>query len=257
MGDSKAPLAPERRFAAPSWITPGDIPTNSRILAEVFGGCALCFFESAASLKYDDRDLPPELAELPIRWHLHLPCDLPEDNPTAAAEVCLALEKKARFLAPELAALHPPSMGDAARKREYLEIFMSRWREDSSVPLVLENISSCDLAELGEDFFDEDGFGVCLDVAHALRYGQRELLRSSLPEKAALVHWSAPGDGDMHASLANLAGEELAVARGLAPRLSDDAIHLLEIFAFQPAVSSIPILNDILAGQKGKPNGQI
>lgn len=235
------------KLAAPSWVIPGDVSANARFLSGVVDGCALCLFETAGSLKYDEKDLPQSLAELPLEWHLHLPCDLPEDSAEAAASICLKLERKTRFLKPTLAVLHPPSMGDAESKKKYLRTFFSRWREESPLRVALENTSSCDLIELGEDFFDQEDCGICLDMAHALGYEQDALLRSTLPERAEIAHWSAPRDGDHHASLRYLTGDQREILRDLARRMPTNAIHLLEVFSWEGVETSLPALRDILA----------
>lgn len=222
------------RVAAPSFVLPGTVAENARFLAGRVEEVGLCCFETAGCLAYTAADLPPELAELPLRWHVHLPVDLPwGDGGEAAAGAALAVFGRVAYLSPHLAVLHPPAdlPRDAARKA--LAAFARRWRAGGAPPLLLENIRGCQLTGLGLAFLEGEGLGVCLDVGHLLGYAQAELLASELPERARLIHWSAPGPQpgkDRHLPLPALTAGQRAVARGLLRRISPEAVHLLEIF---------------------------
>ena len=66
-----------RHLAVPSWVMAGGIADNARFVAGQAAEVGLCFFETQACLAYEPADLPPELAALPLAWHVHLPVDLP------------------------------------------------------------------------------------------------------------------------------------------------------------------------------------
>jgi hypothetical protein len=230
------------------------VAENARFLCGRVAEVALCFFECSACLAYTESDMPPELTDLPFSWHVHLPCDLPwpaRPGPDGAArktaERALAVFDRAAFLAPGYAVLHPP-WGAPAFKRRLLRDFARAWRRSSAVPLLLENISGCDIVELGDGFLQEHGFGLCLDVGHLLGYGQTDLLSSTLPETADVVHWSAPGARDEHLPLTALTPRQLAAATDLAARFAGNPVHLVEIFHWPGVESSLPVLERLTGG---------
>lgn len=234
------------RLAAPSAVLPGTVAENARFLSGRIDEIGLCFFETRACLDYGDSDLPRDLAALPLRWHVHLPADLPWPagrgaDAAPAASLALAVFRKAAFLRPRLAVLHPPE-GSPARQRRLLKDFAVRWQAASRAPLLVENIDCCDLARLGCDFLPEHGLGVCLDVGHLLGYAQHSLADSALPEQAALIHWSAPGRRDEHLPLTGFSVAEREAALGIMRRLPATAAHLAEIFHWPGLAASLPVL---------------
>lgn len=227
-------------------MLPGTVAENARFLSRKIDEIGLCFFETRACLDYGETDLPSDLAGLPLRWHVHLPADLPwpagrSDGAALAAASALAVFRKAAFLRPRLAVLHPPE-GSPARQRRLLKDFAARWQVANSAPLLLENIDCCDLARLGLNFLQEHGLGVCLDVGHLLGYAQRRLAASELPEQAALIHWSAPGTQDQHLPLTRFGPAEHAAAMEIMGRLPGTAVHLAEIFHWPGTAASLPVL---------------
>lgn len=246
------------RLAAPSFVLPGDVAENGRFLAGRVDEVALCFFETRACLAHTRADIPPELACLPgrdgapLRWHVHLPLDLPwpPDRDAAAcrdtALLALRVLRRADHLAPRCAVLHAPE-GSPDQQRRMLTVFIDAWRRHSSVPLLLENTECCDALSLGEDFLFARGAGFCLDAGHAMGYAQRALLRSSLPARARMIHWSAPGAGDAHAALTAWTPAQRRAAEALAATLSPSATHVLELFSWQRLQASLPVLEELLA----------
>ncbi|MDE7371399.1 MAG: sugar phosphate isomerase/epimerase, partial [Desulfovibrio sp.] len=225
------------KLAAPSFVLPGTVAENARFLAGRVEEVGLCCFETEGTLAYTETDLPPELAALPLRWHLHLPADLPwARGGSTAAEVALAVLARVAYLAPHLAVLHPPTGMPVQEARALLAAFAAAWHAAGAPPLLLENIRGCGLTELGCDFLDGEGLGVCLDVGHLLGYVQGRLLASELPERARLVHWSAPGAApgeDRHLPLPAFTRAQRAVALGLLRRFSPEAVHLAEVFHWE------------------------
>ena len=111
--DNQPPLRPTHlagRLAAPSFVIPAGVAENARFLAGKVDEVGLCLFETSACLNYGPQDLPPDLAALPLRWHAHLPVDLPWPQKSTAAQsaypartaATLARQvlKKAAFLEP-------------------------------------------------------------------------------------------------------------------------------------------------------------
>lgn len=231
-------------FAAPSCVIPGTVADNALFLSGRVAEVALCFFETQPCLAYGVKDLPSDLKNLNLSWHIHLPTDLPwEAGGRAAAALAVALLGKATYLSPWAAVLHPPHSPQAAL---LLRDFAQLWREHSPLPLLLENIDTSPLIELQEVIHEAD-YGLCLDVGHALGYAQPELLaNTALMQKVALVHWSAPGKQDQHLPLTAFTPAEHEVARRVALQLPAAARHLLEIFHWDGVEASAPVLETLL-----------
>lgn len=231
-------------YCAPSCVIQGTISDSAYFLNEKVAEVALCFFETETCLAYEEIDLPLHLGSLALKWHIHLPFDLPWHKGGAEpAHIALALVEKVKFLNPHLVVLHPPAHKNSSN---LLHSFIKTWNKHSIIPVLLENISTCTLSEL-KDVIIDDNFKVCLDVAHALSFGHYNLLNDfTLLEKVQLVHWSAPGKRDQHLPLTDLTAAELEAVRKLVVHLPKKATHLLEIFNWQGVELSIPVLDKIL-----------
>ncbi|MBO4301563.1 MAG: hypothetical protein J5861_08185 [Desulfovibrio sp.] len=233
-------------MAAPSWVIPANLAENVLFLAGKTDEVGLCLFETQACCAYGPDDIPPSLANLPLRWHVHLPLDLPWNAQTnISARSALDIMDRVTFLKPRLAVLHPPE-GQPAVQRRLLSAFFQCWHQETDIPLVLENTEYCDLTSLGTSFLKEHGAGMCLDVGHLLGYDQQRLLASDLPEQAVLLHWSAPGDHDRHLPLTALTPPQRRIVSDLATRLSPSATHMIEVFHWSGYVASLPVLAQIL-----------
>ena len=243
------------RLAAPSFVLPGTVAGNARFLAGRVEEAALCCFETAACLAYTKKDLPMHPERLVLGWHLHLPLDLPwAEGGEAAAGAALAICRKVRRFVPKCAVLHPPVAVPEEAAREALAAFAARWHDGGGPALLLENIRGCQLVELGLDFLESRGLGVCLDVGHLLGYAQDELLASGLPERARLIHWSAPGPEpgrDRHLPLTALTEGQRATVLGLLPRLWPGATHLMEVFDWPGVEASMRWLAEAEARVRG------
>lgn len=246
------------RLAAPSFVMPAGVAENARFLAGKVDEVGLCFFETQACLDYGPQDLPPDLSSLPLRWHAHLPVDLPWPEAAhaahparRAAQLALAVLRKASFLKPRCAVLHPPQ-GTPEKQRRLLADFARHWKNGCGVPLLLENVAYSDIAGLGPSFLQDHGLGMCLDVGHLLGYGQKNLLFSPLPEQAIMVHWSAPGDGDRHLPLTAFTPSQAQTAAALMARFSSAAVHLAEIFDWKGLAASLPVLEALAQPHSGR-----
>lgn len=233
-------------FAAPSCVIPGTVAENAVFLAGKVAEVGLCFFETQPCLAYGVDDLPMHLQDLPLTWHVHLPVDMPwEAGGRAAAAIALALMGKVRYIKPWAAVLHPPHGPQAA---QLISDFAQFWHEHSSAQLLLENIDTAPLVDM-EACISQTGCGICLDVGHALGYGQGALLESAtLLAKVALLHWSAPGQKDQHLPLSAFTPEEHEIIKQLVPRIPVQAHHMLEIFHWSGVEASAPLLQKILHG---------
>ena len=244
------------RIAAPSFVIAANVADNASFLAHKVDEVGLCLFETRGCLDYGPADLPADLARLPLRWHAHLPVDLPwpASAPAGAARpareaarLTLAVLDRVHALVPQMtlqaAVLHPPE-GSPALQRRLLADFARFWQtqEQAAPPLLLENVAHSDVFCLGGSFLADHGLGLCLDVGHLLGYVQKGLLHSALPHQAAMLHWSAPGNGDQHLPLTALTPEQRRIAQGLMAVAPSTATHMVEVFNWDGLSASLPVL---------------
>lgn len=252
----------EGRIAAPSFVIAANVADNAFFLAHKVDEVGLCLFETRGCLNYGPDDLPASLANLPLRWHAHLPVDLPWPARAAAggvspareaARLALAVLNRVTALVPHMtlraAVLHPPE-GSPASQRRMLADFAGHWHAhgQAAPPLLLENVAHSDVLCLGGDFLADHGLGLCLDVGHLLGYVQNGLLHSALPRQAAMLHWSAPGNGDQHLPLTALTPEQRHIAQSLMADAPLTATHMIEVFNWDGLSASLPVLA-ALAGE--------
>jgi hypothetical protein len=256
---------PGRIFAVPSWVIPGTLAENCVFLAGKADEAGLLFLETEACLAYGGKDLPTCLAELPLRYHAHLPVDLPWADPEKTASACAALLDKIVFLgaerrgtafSPLRAVLHPPvndpaDSGAAARKlARFAGAFVVLGHAPSS--LLLENVPGNDLSGL-RGVIREYNFGVCPDTGHALACGRTDILREpALLERAALLHLSAPGKGKQagrHLPLPALDKAGKALCATLCREAPAKAVLMLELFRWQDILDSLPLVRSWLLPQ--------
>lgn len=252
--NDKHPLA--GRIAAPSFVIPANVAENAIFLSGKTDEVGLCLFEAQGCLNYGPADLPATLADLPLRWHAHLPVDLPwpmrqtaaNAHPAReAARLTLAVLDRVRTLVPHMtlqaAVLHPPE-GSATFQHRMLADFAKHWhgQPQPAPPLLLENVAHSDVICLGNDFLTDHGLGLCLDVGHLLGYAQSALLHSDLPSQAAMLHWSAPGNSDQHLPLTALTPTQRCTALRLMADAPATATHMVEIFNWKGLAASLPVL---------------
>ena len=222
--------------AAPSFVLPAGAADNARFLAPYFDEICLLFFETEACLAYTDEDLPPDLADLPVSWHVHLPLDLPWNLGLDAAWERLArLMDKATFLSPTAWVLHPPPPG-------LLVPLADRLHDAGYDPadVLLENVEESDLCALWDEA-RAGGFSACLDLGHILAYGQHPVLGlDGLREQVKMVHAYAP-DGSRHTGLARLDEPGRELLRDILETFRPGTVTL-EIFNEQAIFQSIELL---------------
>lgn len=205
--------------AAPSFVIPAGAADNAQFLADFFPEVGLLFFETEACLNYTPLDLPKDLANLPISWHVHLPLDLPWQNGLDTVWTKLSgLMDKAAYLKPNSWVLHPPTEPDM------LIPLAARLRDAGHDPadILLENVEETDFCSLWPEA-REGGYSTCLDLGHILAYGQEPVLDlPGLWETVQMLHVYAPvPDSGRHTTLAaldepgrNLLGSALSKFRG-------------------------------------------
>ena len=241
-------------LAAPSCVLPAAVAENCTFLAPCFDEIALAFFETEACLAYTGADLPPELAQLPVSWHVHLPLDLPwgagaEYGVDGVARTVLSLVQKVAFLEPGAFVLHPPQEPQALAA-------LVRLLAAGGLPpqaLLVENIAGRDLARLWPVIEALD-LGVCLDLGHMLVHGQEDFLDlPGLGRRTRMLHLNAPDPQKpaRHASLSQLSAHGRAVMARLLEALAPGGVVVLELFNQHALADSLDCLHAaVAAGQK-------
>ncbi len=280
LAGAPSPAPPEllpggRILAAPSWVRPGSLAENCAWLAGKVHEVGLLFLESRACLAYDQADLPPWLAALPLRWHVHLPVDLPwtagPEGPSRAAEICLALLDKLDFLGLRRAVLHPPPAGSEILQ-PCLDDFVAAWQAAgrASRDLLLENLPETATARDWEELVEAVrrlDCSFCFDFGHFLlhngsadsRPGQEvgRGIMDLLPDilhVTGLFHCCTAA----HRPLTQLSAPEREAcadicrqALALSPA---DAVFMLELFRWEDIEASLPLLQSWLEqGEAGRP----
>ena len=238
---------PPWSLAAPSCVLPADVAHNCTALARHFPELGLCFFETEACLAYTEADLPKYLDALPVRWHMHLPLDLPWDKgPLAVAGIILALAEKVAGLAPWAYVLHPPQ--EAGELREVALALAKGGLAPAS--LLVENIQGRDLEAMWP-VVRHLGLGVCLDLGHMLERRQESFLDlPGLWAHTRMLHLNAPDPAKpgRHAALGSLdlAGREL-LGRMLGA-FSPGGSVVLELFSPDELFASLRFVSGFRAG---------
>jgi hypothetical protein len=230
-------------LAAPSFVIPAGVADNARFLAQHYAEIGLLFFESEACMAYTDADLPPDLAGLPVDWHVHLPLDLPwERGADAVWDVVARLMDKAAFLRPWAWVLHPPA---APGLLAHLADRLRRHGTDPATVL-LENVAESDLCALWGEA-RSGGYSTCLDLGHILEYGQHAVLElPGLWDSVRMLHVCAPGPGGRHLPLTRLDTPGRALLRSMCVSFKGRTVTL-EVFDKHGIFESTALLLSWLA----------
>lgn len=239
-------------LAAPSCVLPANVAINCAFLAQEFDEIGLAFFETQACLAYTEQELPQGLAELPVRWHMHLPLDLPwEAGVEHVAGVILALRHRAGHLAPRQFVLHPPEA--PATLAELARLLAAGGLPPAQV--LVENIKGQDLA-LHWPVICAAGLGVCLDLGHMLVHGQENFLTlPGLFARTRMLHLNAPDPAKpaRHASLAILDVQGREVCARLLAGLEPGGVVMLELFGEGALFESLRVLRAWCAAKNTSP----
>ena len=232
--------------AAPSFVIPAGAAENARFLAGLVPEIGLLLFESEACLAYTERDLPPDLADLPVAWHAHLPLDLPwERGLDTVWDVIDRLLNKIACLRPRAFVLHPPA------RAGLLAPLADRLRDRGTDPadVLLENVEEADLCAIWDEA-RQSGYSTCLDLGHILAYGQHAVLDlPGLAPTVRMAHVYAP-DGARHTGLHRLGPEGRDLLRYILATFSPRTVTV-EVFEEQQFFQSIELLAQWFAQWEG------
>lgn len=230
-------------LAVPSFVFPDTVAGNCRQLVGKYPEIALTFFEGRACLDYTEDDLPPSLADLPLRYHVHMPLDLPwNEGKAAVSHIVRGLVRRAAFLSPSAYVVH--AIEDVGALDLLAECFAAEGVAMDKV--LLENIGEFDPAKFATHI-SRLGFSVCLDLGHMLAYGQEGLVdNTAIAQRTRMLHLNAPdriNGTDRHHALNTLdtTGQELL--RRLLGIIRPGETVVLELFSPDKLNASLAELN--------------
>jgi len=228
-------------LAAPSYVWPDTVAANCRLLEGLFPEVGILLFETESSLEYTDSDLPPWLSDLDLRYHVHLPLDLPWGKGfDAAFSKIEKLAAKVAFLSPRAFVLHPPP------ERSLVAETALRWRKLGLDPeiLLLENTRECGALQTLE-YASALGLGLCLDLGHLLAYEQFSPAGEAFWDRVRMLHVSAPeGPGQSgHLCLSRLDAPGRDLLRSMLARIRRDTVITLELFNEPDLFTSVDVLS--------------
>ncbi|TIH16449.1 hypothetical protein D0S45_08510 [Marinifilum sp. JC120] len=233
------------QLAAPSWVIPGTVADNCRFLAGKVDEVALLFFETKSCLAYTEADLPLDLADSGLSFHIHHPLDLPwHEGGKRVAEIVLDLNDKAGHLSPTAHVVHPPPAGSEAAEliRDFAAVIHLSPIESDTI--LFENIKENSLLGL-TGIITDCGMKICLDLGHILAYAQDDLLREpGLEAQIAMLHLNAPGKGGKHLGLEHLDSNGLETLGLLLDLLGEDGVVTVEVFEEKSFFESLQLLSD-------------
>ncbi|WP_051694429.1 cobamide remodeling phosphodiesterase CbiR [Desulfohalovibrio reitneri] len=237
------------RLAVPSWVWPGTVADNCRRLGFTFNEVGLTMFESQACMDYGPDDLPPELVELGLRYHMHMPLDLPwSEGMLAVGDVIDCLVEKTAYLQPWGYVLHPPPVSKLLDEVAFR--FINKGIKPDRV--LLENTKEFDPLEYWCDI-RYLGLNLCLDLGHLLLYGQERLVElPRLWNRVKLVHLSAPGPDGEHLALNELDAEGRRLVRLILDKMGPDTVVMAEVFDPERLILSLEALYGIMTERGGR-----
>lgn len=229
------------KIAAPSFIWPGTVGQNCFALEALVQEVGLAFFETQSCLDYTEKDLPHELKDLDLDYHVHLPLDLPwEKGMDILSRQVRDLLAKVDFLSPRGYVLHPPF--SEQQLCDFVKIWQS-WGLDPKI-LFLENVENQDLSTIW-GIIEAHNLSLCLDLGHMLVYKQQKILNyEQVWERTRLLHIYAPIGGHKHHSLAKLDKSGQKILEYMLKNIRQDCTVLLEVFSPHAFQESMQTLDD-------------
>ncbi|MFW5499687.1 MULTISPECIES: cobamide remodeling phosphodiesterase CbiR [unclassified Maridesulfovibrio] len=241
------------QLSSPSWVIPGTIFENCRFLTGKVDEIALLFFETESCLAYTKADLPKELIDTGLTFHIHHPLDLPwEKGGGRVAEIVLALNEKAEHLNPTAHVVHPPSAGTEAAGliREFAAVVSRSGINPETV--LFENIKENSLLGLSGVIAD-CGMKICLDLGHILAYAQHDLLRDpGFEGQVSMLHLNAPGPKGRHLGLEHLSSDGVETLDVLFKMLGKGGTVTIEVFEEKSFFKSLQLLSDYCTARRIK-----
>lgn len=215
-------------IAAPSFIWPTTVGENCYCLQDYVQEVSIILFETQACLKYTEKDLPQDLSELGLSYHIHLPLDLPWDcGAKHVMQLVDRLLKKTNYLSPWAYVLHPPQ--NISDFLEFYELWLKYGYQGKEI--LLENIQNNDLLEFWSQILETD-CKTCLDLGHIIAYEQQHILSyEKLWEKVSMLHAYGVKNTHHHSCLANLSPEGKHTFFHILSHLKKNSVLVFEVFS--------------------------
>lgn len=239
------------RLAAPSCVWPDTAAVNCRRLARSVDEVGLYLLELESCLAYGPDDLPQK--DFGLRYHLHLPLDLPWRHGGDAAFFAMEnLLKKTARLSPWAMVLHPPD------SLAQLEAFLAALADSGGDPagVLVENTEDVSPAEV-LDMAGAAGCGVCLDLGHMLAMGHKlPTDEAALVRLTRLLHVYSPfgaegppaGRRHSHRPLGCLSDAGRETLAWMLGNMRPEAV-VLEVFAPTHLMECLHVLDALLCGK--------
>lgn len=240
------------RLGTTSYIYPLGYVPNIELLGPWLDEIELLLFESRSS----SWPSPAEVKELTalgqkysLRYHIHLPLDLSlgHANPhmrTAAVETVLRLFELTAALSPATLTLHLPLDGDSVDKEA-----VHGWRQrvleslvqlsGSGVPPHAVSLENLDYPiEWIDEFSQQTGFRMCLDVGHLLVHQVNvPATYRRYRDKIDVIHLHGVRNGKDHLSLAELKDQDSLWIPELLQTFTGSLS--LEVFSYKDLATSL------------------
>ncbi|MFW6414704.1 MAG: cobamide remodeling phosphodiesterase CbiR [Thermodesulfobacteriota bacterium] len=228
-------------IAAPSFVWPAVVGDNCYYLQHLVDEVEIIFFETESSLNYTEHDLPPDLKDLGLGFHLHLPLDLPwEEGVERVIQDIEKLAAQVEYLSPHCFVLHPPP------DPQLFTQFHRAWENHpylNTRKLLLENVQENDLIQAWPLILQTD-FRICLDLGHMLAFGQQEIFNlDGFWERLEMLHIYGDNDPSRHTSLANLSSAGQEILGHVLQTFPSNKTIVLEVFNPEELNQSLDILS--------------
>lgn len=228
-------------IAAPSFVWSGRVGENCYYLENMVDEVELVFFETEFCLNYDEQDLPGDLINLDLDFHLHLPLDLPWNK--GIAEVIRKISKlnaQVEYLSPHCFVLHPP-----ADPQVFMEFYRA-WKRHPDLnarTLLLENVRENNLLQIWS-WIEQTDCRICLDLGHLLHYRQQAILdQKQLWNRLEMLHIYGEQHCSKHTSLQNLSSEGQDMLKSILQIFPREKTLVVEVFTSEDLTQSLDILS--------------
>jgi sugar phosphate isomerase/epimerase len=221
-------MPPVLHIAAPSFLIPADRITNVRKLAGAIGEVELLYMCSLRPEDAPDKEEIRLLAELPMRYNVHMPYD----RDLSQVAEWTVIESFAEAMRPLNAVTHTFHMQKEKSFFTNLEVFTKK----TELPVTLEN--SGDDTHL---FDTEFSAGICADLGHIIHHGRDvEQFLGKYGHKTELLHLHGSDGKHDHMSISHTDKGILRTIKGFA---AEKQITIcLEVFNFAGFMESREIL---------------
>ncbi|MFC1523374.1 cobamide remodeling phosphodiesterase CbiR [Thermodesulfobacteriota bacterium] len=244
------------RLGATSFVIPADVLENVRFLAGLVDDIQILYFESQAgsSLEHDVpvADLKAVAVDHDLTYTVHLPLDIslgaadPALRQQGLDEICRIIDAL-HDLSPVCYDLHlNRATGDRDQWLENLDVSLSLLSERLGAATGTIGVENVDFAlDPLLPMLEKYGLGLCLDIGHAVRYGQSlDTLFESIP-RAVHIHAHGVFQGRDHLPLTSKQEVPMRTVAELLCRHAYTGVLTLEMYDWESLQTSMQSLHEI------------